>query len=166
MLGALEVAGIVAQVAQVAHAVVTCPPVPPLSYAPADVGWAAVLVSAVDVAAGVACIGIVGNLLRWTADDHAPLRWLWMAFIMLGFVASAAGLYVSFANRAHAMAVDAWLSQAAHVSPQCVASGSISVNLTANTTALGIQLGGVALALIGLGVVGAIIERRRITPKR
>lgn len=169
MPGALGTAGIAAQVAQLtyaAHVIVTCPPVPPLSYAPTNVGWAAVLVSAVDVAAGVACIGIVGNMLRWTADDHAPLRWLWMAFIMLGFLASAAGLYVSFANRAHAMAVEAWLTKAAQASPQCVASASMSVNLTANTTTLGIQLGGVALALIALGVVGAIIERRRITPKR
>lgn len=163
MLGTLAARAVVAHVASAA---VSCPPVPPLSYAPTAVGWAAVLLSVVDLAAGVACVGIVGSALRWSADDHAPLRRLWMALIMLGFLASAAGLYISFANRAHAIAVNAWLTQAGHISPTCLSTSSMSPNLIADTTTLGIQLGGVALALIAIGVLGAVIERRRVTTKR
>jgi hypothetical protein len=138
-----------------------CPPPPALSYAPWVVGWVGALLSVVSLLAGIACVGIVGNLLHWSVDDRAPLRPLWMALIALGFASSAVGLYVGFANRAHAMAVDAWLVQAARVSTACLRTQSGSPNISASTVALSIQLGVLAMALIALGVIGAVIEHRR-----
>jgi hypothetical protein len=142
-----------------------CPPVPPLSYSPMVVGISPIILGVLDVAAGVACVGIVGNLLHWTADDHAPLRWLWMVLIVAGFAASAAGLYIGFANRVHQRAVETWLTQAAEVSASCLRAQSRSPNLFASTVTLSIQLGVVAIALITLGIVGAILERRGAMPK-
>jgi hypothetical protein len=139
----------------------TCPAAPALSYAPWDVGWVAALLSLVSLLAGIACIGIVGNLLHWTADDRAPLRPLWMALIALGFTASAAGLYIGLANRAHVIAVDAWLLRAAQASLTCLKSQSASPNITASTVTLSIQMGALAIVLIVAGVVGAVLERRR-----
>ncbi|HEX9055920.1 MAG TPA: hypothetical protein VF818_00170 [Ktedonobacterales bacterium] len=150
----------VAFVAGLGHAD-PCPAVPALSYAPADVGWWPIVLSALDLVAGVACIGIVGNVLRWSSDDRAPLRPLWMALIMLGFGTSAAGLYIAFANKAHTQAVDAWLIQASRFSRDCVASASMSPNITASTTMLSIKIGILALVIIVLGIAGAAIERRR-----
>lgn len=144
-----------------ATATAACPTAPALSYAPWDVGWVAALLGLVSLLAGIACIGIVGNLLHWSVDDRAPLRPLWMALIALGFVFSAAGLYIGFANRAHVMAVDDWLVRAAQVSLNCLKSQSASPNLTSSTVALSIQLGALAIVLIACGVVGAAIERRR-----
>jgi len=136
-----------------------CPLVPPLSYAPWDVGWGAVLLCVVAVGAGVAAVGLLGNALNWTADDPAPLRPLWILLIGAGFVASAGGLYMGLANQAHARAVRDWL---AHSSATCIAAMSKSPNLYTSSVAASIQLGGVALAFILLGVAGAVIERRRI----
>src|SRR5215467_13815046 len=84
---------------------VECTGVPPLSYMPSDVGWAAVLLCAVDILAGVAGVGLLGSALKWTADDPAPLRALWTVLILLGFLTSAGGLYLGLANRAHERAV-------------------------------------------------------------
>jgi hypothetical protein len=140
-----------------------CPPPPALTYAPWDVGWVGALLAVVDLLAGVACIGIVGNVLRWSVDDRALLRPLWMALILLGFAASAAGLYIGFANRAHSRAVDAWYIRAAQVSGQCLKTQSGSPNLVASTVTPSIELGALAIALIVVGVVGAWLERRRGT---
>jgi hypothetical protein len=142
-------------------AAAACPPPPALSYAPQDVGLAGVLLSLVDLAAGVACVGIVGNLLHWTADDHAPLRPLWMALIVLGFASSATGLYFGFANRAHTLAVENWLVRAAEVSLTCLKSQSASPNIVASSVTFSIQLGAVAIVLIVVGILGAVVERRR-----
>jgi hypothetical protein len=143
-----------------------CPPVPALTYAPAAVGWQVVVLSGLDVLMGIACIGILGSILRWTADDIAPLRWLWMALIMLGFLASSAGLYIAFANKVHSQAVDNWLAQAAHISRDCITTASMSPSLMASTTRLSIELGGAAITFIALGVLGAAIERRRARPEK
>jgi hypothetical protein len=115
----------------------------------------------VSVLAGVACIGIVGNVLQWSADDRAPLRPLWMALILVGFVSSAVGLYIGFANRVHVMAVDAWYIRAAQVSGVCLKSQSGSVNITASSATFSIELGVLAITLITLGIIGAWLERRR-----
>jgi hypothetical protein len=138
-----------------------CGPVPALSYAPGAVGWGPVVLCLLDVAAGVACVGLVGGALRWTADDRAPLRGLWVGLIVLGFTASAGGLYLAFANQAHQREVARWMQQA---SPTCVDLAAKSPNLAASTTTLSIVLGGVALALMLLGVVGAVVERRGAGP--
>lgn len=138
-----------------------CTPVPRLSYAPWDVGWAGTLLAAVALAAGVAGVGLLGNILRWTADDPAPLRPLWMALIVLGFVASAAGIYLGLANQAHIRAVQTWLI----VSPAaCIQAMSKSPNFYTTSVGASLQLGAVAFALIALGVAGAAIERRRARP--
>lgn len=142
-------------------AAAACPPAPALSYAPQDVGLAGALLSVVDLAAGIACVGIVGSLLRWSADDHAPLRPLWMALIVLGFAASATGLYLGFANRAHTLAVESWLVRAAEVSITCLKSQSASPNLMASSVTFSIELGVVSIALIVVGILGAVVERRR-----
>ena len=157
---------VLAVAASPAAAAATCPTAPALSYTPWDIGLAGALLSVVNLLAGVACIGIVGNLLRWSVDDRAPLRPLWMALIALGFASSAAGLYIGFANRAHAIAIDAWLVRAAQVSIGCLRSQSASPNIVASTVTLSIQLGALAIVLIVIGVVGAVIERRSGTKAR
>jgi hypothetical protein len=154
-------AGVLGALALVATPATTCPPAPALSYAPADVGWSTLILSALALAAGIACIGVLGGTLRWSADDRAPLRPLWMALIMLGFAASAAGFYLANANRVHDRAVDAWIIRVAHAPHECMVATGMSPSLTASTTPLSIQLGAAALALIALGVAGAVIERRR-----
>jgi hypothetical protein len=141
--------------------VAVCAP-PALSYAPWDVGWGALIVSAISVAAGVACVGVVGSRLRWTADDRAPLRPLWTALIVLGFAVSAAGLYVGFANQAHAHAVTGWT---ATTSQLCLATASKSPNLSASTAGLGVRLGAGALVIILLGIGGAVLESRPTKPR-
>lgn len=135
-----------------------CTGVPPLSYMPWDVGWAAVLLCAVDILAGVAGVGLLGSALKWTADDPAPLRALWIVLILVGFITSAGGLYLGLANQAHVRAVHLWLSQS---SAACIAEMSRSPNLYASSVSGSIELGGAALALIVLGISGALIERRR-----
>ena len=139
-----------------------CAPVPRLSYAPWDVGWAGVLLAAVTLAAGVAGVGLLGNMLRWTADDPAPLRPLWMALIVLGFFASAAGIYLGLANQAHIRAVQSWLIAS---SAACIQAMSKSPNFYTTSIDASLQLGALALALIVLGVAGAAIERRRARPR-
>ena len=146
---------------------VACAPVPVLSYAPTVVGWAPVLLSLINVLAGVACVGIVGSRLSWSADDRALLRPLWIGLIVVGFMLSAAGLYIAFANQTHDRAVKLWLERA---SSSCLAgatSGSNLMNLNASTVHLSVQAGIVALVLIAAGVGGATLERRRAkTPPR
>lgn len=139
-----------------------CAPVPRLSYAPWDVGWAGVLLAAVTLAAGVACVGLLGNMLRWTADDPAPLRPLWMTLIVLGFCASAVGIYVGLANQAHIRALQNWLVSA---SATCIEAMNKSPNFYTSSVDLSLHLGTVAIALILVGVVGASIERRRARPR-
>lgn len=139
-----------------------CIPVPRLSYAPWDVGWAGVLLAAVTLAAGVAGVGLLGNMLRWTADDPAPLRPVWMALIVLGFFSSAAGIYLGLANQAHIRAVQNWLVSA---SAACIQAMSRSPNFYTTSIDASLQLGALALALILLGVIGATIERRRARPR-
>lgn len=156
----------VIQLALAALPAATCPQVPMLSYAPGDVGWGAVALSLVDLAAGVACVGVVGSILHWSADDRAPLRPLWMALIMLGFAASAAGIYIAYANHAHTQAINAWLSQLAQAPRSCATGISMTPSLTASTISLSIGLGSAALALIALGIAGAVIERRRNRPAK
>jgi hypothetical protein len=141
--------------------IAACAP-PSLSYAPWDVGWAAAVLCALAVGAGVACIGLVGGRLRWTADDRAPLRPLWIALIIAGFTASAAGLYVAFANQAHAHAVAVWVVQSSRA---CLMIAGRSANLTVNTLPLSLDLGVAALALIALGVGGAVLEWRLGKPR-
>ena len=141
--------------------ILACPPTPPLSYSPADVGWVPALLCLVNVLAGVACVGVLGGWLNWSADDRAPLRPVWISTIMLGFLASALGLYIAFANRSHARAVTYWLE---HTSAACmkeVGTGVHLSNLSASTASLSVIVGVVALALIALGIGGAIFERRR-----
>lgn len=135
-----------------------CPPVPPLAYTPMVVGWDTLALCVLGLAAGVACVGVVGSLLRWTADDVAPLRPIWMGLIALGFAASSTGLYVARANQVHAGAVNTWVMSASRA---CLADAARSANLTASSTAFGLELGVVALALIALGTAGAIWERRQ-----
>jgi Zn-dependent protease with chaperone function len=139
-----------------------CAVVPRLSYAPWDVGWAGVVLCALVAAAGVACVGLLGTALRWTADDPAPLRPLWMVLIVAGFLASAAGLYLALANEVHARAVTAWLTQA---SAACISAMSKSPNFYTSSLTGSVQLGAVAIACIALGVGGAAIERRRARPR-
>jgi hypothetical protein len=141
--------------------VTVCAP-PVLSYAPWDVGWGALIVSAICVAAGVACVGMLGGRLRWTADDRAPLRPLWTALIVLGFAVSAAGLYVGFANQAHTHAIMVWSATASHL---CLATYDKSPNLLASTAGLGVRLGAGALVIILLGVGGAMLESRLAKPR-
>ena len=149
---------LVVQAIEVARAAVACSPVPALSYAPADVGWFALVLSVVDVLAGVACVGLVGNLLKWSSDDPAPLRGIWIALIVLGFLASAAGLYIDLANQAHIRAVQAWLERQ---SADCLVAYGHSTNIIAGTVNASVQLGLLALALIVVGIGGAAFERRR-----
>lgn len=139
-----------------------CPAVPLVSYAPVAVGWDTLVLCALGLGAGVACVGVVGSLLRWTADDMAPLRPVWMALIAFGFLASSAGLYVARANQVHDNAVYAWLLQASRA---CLAAEGRNANLTASGTPFSLELGVLALALIGLGTAGAVWERRQ-TRKR
>ncbi|HEX9412168.1 MAG TPA: hypothetical protein VF916_01570 [Ktedonobacterales bacterium] len=141
-----------------------CPPVPALSYAPSVVGWAPLLLALINVLAGVACVGVVGSRLSWSADDRAPLRPLWIGLIALGFVASAAGLYIAFANQVHDRAVKLWLERASSSCLAVATSGSNLTNLNASTVRLSVQVGIVALVLIAAGVGGAIFERRRVKP--
>jgi hypothetical protein len=144
---------------------VSCPPTPPLSYAPADVGWVPALLCLVNVLAGVACVGVLGGWLNWSADDRAPLRPLWTGAIVLGFLASAAGLYVAFANQSHARAVKFWLE---HTNAACMKASGTGIhvsNLSASTTRLSVEVGVVALVLIAIGIGGAVIERRRGRPR-
>jgi hypothetical protein len=143
-------------------AAAACPAVPALSYMPWDVGWPAMALWALAVAAGIACVGVIGGRLRWTADDPAPLRALWIVLIVVGFGASGAGLYVALANQAHNRAIRAWLAQ---VSQECMQSAARSPNLIANTATLSVRLGVVALALIVLGASGALLEWRRGKPR-
>jgi hypothetical protein len=142
-----------------AQHVSACTPVPALSYLPADVGWFALVLSVLDLLAGVACVGVVGNLLKWAADDPAPLRRVWMALIALGFLASAVGLYIDLANQAHIKAVQAWLMRQ---TSECLLIYGHTTNVISSTVSSSVQLGAVALALIALGIGGATIERRRV----
>jgi hypothetical protein len=138
-----------------------CPPTPPLSYWPADVGWVPAVFCVVNVAAGVVCVGVLGGWLSWSADDRAPLRPVWIGSVVLGFLASAVGLYIAFANQTHARAVKDWL---AHTSAACMKANGTGIhvgNLSASTTRLSVEVGVVALVLITIGIGGAIIERRR-----
>ncbi|GAC1455086.1 MAG: hypothetical protein PVSMB4_15650 [Ktedonobacterales bacterium] len=134
-----------------------CAPVPPLSYAPWVVGWWGIALCALDLAAGVACVGILGGRLRWTADDHAPLRALWGGLIVVGFATSAAGLYITIANRVHDQAVTQWL---AHAGAECVTAAATNPSLVATTAGVSMRLGLLALVLIALGIAGAVMEHR------
>jgi hypothetical protein len=143
----------------------SCPSVPALAYSPMVVGWDTLILCALGLAAGVACVGVVGSLLRWTTDDVAPLRPVWMGMIALGFVASSTGLYVARANQVHANAVNVWLLRASRA---CLSVAARSANLTASSTGFSLQLGVLALALIGLGAAGAVWEwrlSRKRTPR-
>jgi hypothetical protein len=164
MVGA-EMLAALALVGWVQAAADACPATPALSYGPADVGWVPALLCLVNVLAGVACVGVLGGWLNWSADDRAPLRPLWIGAVMLGFLASAAGLYLAFANQSHARAVAYWL---AHTSASCmkaVGTGVHLSNLSASSTRLSVAVGVVALALIAVGIGGAIFERRRGRPR-
>jgi hypothetical protein len=103
----------------------------------------------------------VGSRLDWMADDPAPLRPAWSGLIVLGFLASAAGLYLAFANQAHARAVKQWLEHATVACVQGASSPPNLANLNASSTALSVQVGVVALVFIVGGVLGAVVERRR-----
>lgn len=133
----------------------SCPPVPVFSYAPWVVGWWVVALGVLDILAGVACVGLLGGRLRWTADDHAPLRALWDGLIVVGFATSAAGLYVAIANRVHDQAVSTWL---AHAPATCITAAETNPSLVVSTVGVSMRLGLLALALIALGIVGAVIE--------
>jgi hypothetical protein len=143
-----------------------CPPTPPLSYWPADVGWVPAVLCVTNVLAGVVCVGVLGGWLSWSADDRAPLRSVWIGAIVLGFLASAIGLYIAFANQSHARAVKDWL---AHTSASCMKATGTGMhvgNLSASTTRLSVEVGVVALVLIVIGIGGAIVERRRGRPRQ
>jgi hypothetical protein len=155
MLAALDLPGWMHAMA------VVCPPTPPLSYLPADVGWVPALLCLVNILAGVACVGVLGGWLNWTADDRAPLRPLWIGAVGLGFLASAAGLYIAFANQSHTRAVRYWLEHTSATCMKATGTGIHVSNLSASTTRLSVEVGLVALALIAFGIVGAILERRR-----
>ncbi len=145
-----------------AHAVaLACPVPPPLSYWPADVGWVPALLCVVNVVAGVACVGVLGGWLSWTADDPAPLRPLWVTTIGLGFLASAVGLYIAFANQSHTRAVRYWLEHTSVACMRATGAGAHLSNLSASSTGLSVEVGVVALVLIAVGIGGAILERRR-----
>jgi hypothetical protein len=142
-----------------------CPPTPPLSYWPGDVGWVSALLCLVNVAAGVACVGVLGGWLNWSADDRAPLRPLWIGAIALGFLASAIGLYIAFANQSHTRAVKYWLEHTNVACMKATGTGIHVSNLNASTTRLSVEVGVVALVLIAIGISGAIVERRRGRPR-
>jgi hypothetical protein len=142
-----------------------CPPAPPLSYWPADVGWVPALFCLVNIVAGVACVGVLGGWLSWSPDDRAPLRPLWIGGIGLGFLASAVGLYIAFANQSHARAVQYWLEHTSAACMRATGTGIHVSNLSASTTRLSVVIGAVALALIASGIIGAILERRRNRPR-
>jgi hypothetical protein len=119
----------------------------------------------VNVLAGVACVGVLGGWLNWSVDDRAPLRPLWIGAIILGFLASAVGLYIAFANQSHTRAVTYWLEHTNAACMKAVGTGVHLSNLSASSTRLSVAVGVVALALIALGISGAILERRRGRPR-
>ncbi|HEV2235701.1 MAG TPA: hypothetical protein VGR57_03480 [Ktedonobacterales bacterium] len=142
-----------------------CPPTLPLSYWPADVGWVPALFCLINIVAGVACVGVLGGWLNWSADDPAPLRPLWIGGIGLGFLASAVGLYIAFANQSHTRAVQYWLEHTSAACMRATGTGIHVSNLSASTTRLSVAVGTVALVLIAIGITGAILERRRNRPR-
>ena len=109
----------------------------------------------------------------WTAD-HIGRRWSMiipgiitvfvaplylltdnLSLIVVGFATSAAGLYVAIANRVHDQAVSTWL---AHAPATCITAAETNPSLVVSTVGVSMRLGLLALALIALGIVGAVIE--------